>query len=203
MGFRKSIETCLSKYADFRGRASRSEYWYFVLFVIVVALIASVLDVLLSTFVVNALSSLALLLPNLSVVVRRLHDTGRSGYWVLAFYLTIGITLTLSVGISLYYPSPVIIPLLLVTCLIILIIIYFVFTLLPSMEGDNKYGPNPLRVSADADVQQSRGATGGSHQHLVRDVFAEIERLGKLRGDGVITEVEFEELKAEAIRGMT
>src|SRR5436189_326586 len=93
MGFGAAIQSCFSKYATFRGRAPRSEYWYFVLFSILIQIPASILDSALSpertssrNGPVSALLSLALLLPSLAVTVRRLHDTNRSGFWVLAFY---------------------------------------------------------------------------------------------------------------------
>ncbi len=75
----QSISTCLGKYADFSGRASRSEYWYFVLFsyIVVFAFDAAHLSAL------STLVSLGLLLPTLGAGVRRLHDTERSGWWIL------------------------------------------------------------------------------------------------------------------------
>ena len=92
MGFGRAISTCFSKYATFRGRAGRAEYWYFNLFYILIsfALVSAF-------FVLNAadegsavgmaflgltvLVSLAFMLPLLAVLVRRLHDTGRSGWF--------------------------------------------------------------------------------------------------------------------------
>jgi uncharacterized membrane protein YhaH (DUF805 family) len=79
----ESVQTCLTKYADFKGRARRSEYWWFVLF----GLLASVVT---SWFIGDALSwivSLALFIPQLAVGVRRLHDTNRSGAYY--FFLLI------------------------------------------------------------------------------------------------------------------
>jgi uncharacterized membrane protein YhaH (DUF805 family) len=78
MTFQDAITTCFNKYAEFVGRARRSEYWWFVLFGIVVSLVLSPLSTSLSL-----LASLALLVPNLAVSVRRLHDTGRSGWYLL------------------------------------------------------------------------------------------------------------------------
>ncbi len=75
----------------FSGRASRSEYWYFFLFCILVGLATAVVDMVIfgvnEVSPVNALTSLALFLPSLAVAVRRLHDTNRSGWWVGGFWL--------------------------------------------------------------------------------------------------------------------
>ena len=88
MDFMTAVRTCLSKYVDFSGRARRSEFWYFVLFTFLVGIVASILDGVLGTDYDDrggGLSvrspALALLLPWLAVGVRRLHDTGRSGWW--------------------------------------------------------------------------------------------------------------------------
>ena len=77
----------LNQYFDFAGRARRKEYWMFVLFCFLFSIIAGVLDGLfgltipvLETGVLGLIVSLALMIPNLAVSVRRLHDTGRSGF---------------------------------------------------------------------------------------------------------------------------
>lgn len=78
MTFQESIKVCFAKYADFSGRASRSEYWWFVLFILLVSMAASVISPKLS-----ALFSLATLLPSIAAATRRLHDTNRTGWWQL------------------------------------------------------------------------------------------------------------------------
>lgn len=110
MGFTEAIKACFSKYATFDGRARRSEFWYWVLFQFLVGLILWFIPFI--GWIVNIL----LILPNISVGVRRLHDTGKSGWLYL---------LTL-------------IP------LINLILIYFY--LLDSQPGANQYGPNPKGI---------------------------------------------------------
>jgi DNA-binding CsgD family transcriptional regulator len=78
MTFFESIRTCLAKYAEFNGRASRSEYWWFTLFVtLVVSALVYVSEVWASIFLI------AMLLPLLAAGARRLHDSGRSGWWQL------------------------------------------------------------------------------------------------------------------------
>jgi uncharacterized membrane protein YhaH (DUF805 family) len=81
----ESIKTCLNKYADFTGRASRSEFWWWVLFVVVVRY---VLHHFLG-FWIGTLFSCAVLIPNLAVGARRLHDTGKSGWWQLLFFVPV------------------------------------------------------------------------------------------------------------------
>jgi uncharacterized membrane protein YhaH (DUF805 family) len=92
--FGEAVTVCFRKYAVFRGRASRSEYWYFVLFVLTVTLGSVLVDAwtadsegagLLAGVVLLVLSAimLASILPSLAVSVRRLHDVGRSGWFLL------------------------------------------------------------------------------------------------------------------------
>ncbi len=78
MTFQESIKVCFSKYADFNGTASRPEYWWFVLFIVVVSLALSAISPMLS-----GLFSLGTLVPSIAAATRRLHDTQRSGWWQL------------------------------------------------------------------------------------------------------------------------
>ena len=73
-------------YAQFEGRASRSEYWWFYLFTVLAGLAA---DMIGNT--VGNLATLVFFLPGLAIAVRRLHDVGRSGWWVLILFTVIGI----------------------------------------------------------------------------------------------------------------
>lgn len=111
----------LKKYAVFGGRARRKEYWMFFLINFIISIVLTLIDNLIGTFsyqagvgVLQSLYSLAVLIPSLAVTVRRLHDTGRSGWWIL-------------IGL---------IPL--IGGLVLL-----VFMVLDSEPGANKYGPNP------------------------------------------------------------
>ena len=90
MGFSDAVQNVLmNNYANLDGRASRSEYWWFVLFNLIVSIVTFVIDSTLGTMVtydmgyVGLIALLALLLPNVSVSVRRLHDIGKSGWWIL------------------------------------------------------------------------------------------------------------------------
>ena len=92
MSFADAIKTCFNKYVDFSGRARRSEFWYWWLFTLVVDIVARAADgVADDGRLIGSLASLALLLPTIAVAVRRLHDSGRSGWWfLLVFAIVIG-----------------------------------------------------------------------------------------------------------------
>ena len=118
------LEALTKKYATFEGRARRSEYWYFVLFYVLVIFVLVIVDGLAGTFseeaeigLFSGLFMLATILPSLAVMVRRLHDTDRSGWWVLINLIPI------------------------VGALVLL-----VFTVLDSQPGTNRFGPNPKGV---------------------------------------------------------
>ena len=89
MGFAESVKTCLGRFATFSGRASRPEYWWFALFVALGTVILSILDSVVfgaspeSTKVFAPFWQLALFIPLLATGWRRLHDTGRPGWWLL------------------------------------------------------------------------------------------------------------------------
>jgi len=100
MGPISSVKTCFVKYVDFKGRAPRSEYWYFTLFVVVLSWVSTYLDFQFSlTYgegfseqgILNLITSLLTLLPSLAVGIRRLHDIGKSGWWILLPFTIIGI----------------------------------------------------------------------------------------------------------------
>jgi uncharacterized membrane protein YhaH (DUF805 family) len=111
----------LRKYAQFSGRARRKEYWFFVLFNTIISLLLAVVDGLAGTFdpesgwgLLSGIYGLAVLIPSIAVGVRRLHDTGRSGWWLLLFLIPI-------IGT----------------------IVIIIFLVLDSEEEENKYGVSP------------------------------------------------------------
>jgi uncharacterized membrane protein YhaH (DUF805 family) len=87
MGFSEAIATCFSKYATFSGRAPRWEFWFFYLFGVIAGLVGELIDLAAGTTVIRVLIGLALLLPNIAVSVRRLHDIDRTGWWYLLVFV--------------------------------------------------------------------------------------------------------------------
>ena len=97
MDIQTSIKTCFNKYATFSGRASRSEYWFFVLFAILGSIVTLIIDVnilgysLESEYTpINSIFSLILFIPSIAVACRRLHDVNQSGWWQLLWITIIG-----------------------------------------------------------------------------------------------------------------
>ncbi len=86
MDFQTAVRTCFQKYAMFEGRASRPEYWWFFLFLVVGNFVLGMVSDTL-----GLIFSLATLMPGLAVGARRLHDTGRSGWWQLIALTIIGV----------------------------------------------------------------------------------------------------------------
>lgn len=85
LNFGEAVQRAVTvNYCNFQGRASRSEYWWFFLFCFIVGAVISTLFFWSETMetIVSGIFSLALLLPSLGLAVRRLHDTGRSGWWI-------------------------------------------------------------------------------------------------------------------------
>ena len=93
MGFTDAVRNALmNNYVNFNGRASRSEYWWFFLFTMILQFIALPIDIVVLGYdmmdpgaiqIVGTIAGLALFLPGLCVLVRRLHDLGKSGWWFL------------------------------------------------------------------------------------------------------------------------
>ena len=128
MDFQQAIKTCFSKYVTFSGRASRSEFWWFMLFIFAGNFILGFVDLSLfgrtaegdTISILGALFSLAVFLPSIAVGVRRLHDVDKSGWW----YLLILIPL---IG------------------WLILIVFFFIHQ---GTAGSNRFGEDPLGGAA-------------------------------------------------------
>ena len=101
MDFQTSIKTCFNKYADFSGRALRSEFWFFCLFGLLGGIITTIIDIMILGYSIesygplNIIFTIALILPGIAVTARRLHDVNRSGWWQLIELTIIGILLIL------------------------------------------------------------------------------------------------------------
>ena len=90
MYFVESIKKCFTKYVDFSGRSSRSEFWHFILFTLLVSICAAIID---TSGTVQKVFNIIILLPILAVSVRRLHDINESGLWLFIVFTIIGIIL--------------------------------------------------------------------------------------------------------------
>lgn len=125
MGFGEAITSVLKNYATFTGRAPRSEYWFWALFFLIICIVTSILDAAIfpwSSFgegPVSLIASLGLILPNISVGVRRLHDIDRSGWWL---------------------------PIILIP--LVGIIVFLVWACTRGTLGPNRFGPDPLPPGA-------------------------------------------------------
>ena len=155
----------IEKYADFTGRAPRAEFWWYFLAVIIASIVARIIDNILGMNVMGPYGPLSLILmlgllvPNIAVAVRRLHDTDRSGWWILlpivpyclAFVLggaammggaASGSAMGMGAGMSIAS----IFLLIGAACALLLLVFYC----LPGTPGDNRYGPNPYGAGAVA-----------------------------------------------------
>ena len=144
MGFSDAIKTVLTKkYATFAGRASRSEYWWYTLFIILLASVLSLVMVAGMDFNTGEFGTLAMLgggllgifylgilIPSIAGGVRRLHDRNMSGWWYLGF-IVLGFVPVVGFLASL--------AMLVLFCL-------------KGTDGDNRFGPDPLRPTARADI---------------------------------------------------
>jgi uncharacterized membrane protein YhaH (DUF805 family) len=137
------IQKCFRLYFDGKGRARRAEYWWWILFTVVLAFVASFIDVMAFGYnsytsqpnntVFNLIATLAVLSPSIAVTSRRFHDIGLNGWLVAAVfgaYLVAGMMMAamMPVGAVLFGA----------TALVVLVI-----TIIPSKAGPNQYGPNP------------------------------------------------------------
>jgi uncharacterized membrane protein YhaH (DUF805 family) len=82
MNFVDSIKLGFSNYVNFAGRACRSEYWYWALFVLIGAIVARIIDYVIGAPIAYTIFGLAVLIPYIAIGVRRLHDTDRAGWWL-------------------------------------------------------------------------------------------------------------------------
>ena len=118
MTFGEAVRSGFDHYAKFDGRASRRAFWWWVLFVFLVGIAANIIDLAIDAPVFTALVGLALLLPNLSVSIRRLHDTDRTGWWILIYLIPL-------IGL----------------------IVLLVFYLQQGDSGENRFGPPPAETA--------------------------------------------------------
>ena len=121
MTFGEAVRSGFDHYVKFDGRASRPAFWWWVLFVVLASVGANIIDLAIGAPVFSAIVGLGLLLPNLSVSIRRLHDTDRSGWWVLIWLIPL-------IGW----------------------IVLLVFYLQQGDAGENRFGPPPATAPTPA-----------------------------------------------------
>ena len=132
MDFQTALRSFWTRYRDFKGRSRRSEYWFIQLFLVVTNIAVAIIDLALMGWdvdrfianggggIVGLVWILVTIVPALAVLVRRLHDTGKSGWWALVGFLPL-------VGA----------------------VVLLVFTVTDSSPGENKFGISPKESSAD------------------------------------------------------
>lgn len=179
----------MKRYGVFEGRATRSEFWWFTVTLMGLAFVALLIDGAITQEkqaagqiepggIITALLVLIHLLPSFTVTVRRLHDTNRTGWLVL---------------LNLIPP---------------LNLIILVLVCLRGTPGPNRFGPDPFAAPGEVTERSlsplgagglrtaPQTALAGPTRH---DLIAELERLGRLRKDGHLSDAEFEVMKAEAL----
>ena len=130
----------LKRYSQFSGRSRRKEFWLFVLLCIAVSIVANIIDGILGMSgmfagiygPVTLLAALALVIPQWAVGIRRLHDTGRTGWWMLLGLLPL-VTMVLSLTLGLWFLN--------IFNLAGLVLLFFF--VLEGTRGPNQYGPDP------------------------------------------------------------
>jgi len=178
MTFSDAIRTCFTKFFTFSGRASRPEYWFFFLFILIWNIIAGIIDWQFFTQItttetggvdtvtatsarpVQSIVGLIVFFPHLAVAFRRMHDTGRSGFYaLLPILLIVGALAVLIFGIGIanqFHGGTldilftratllIVIPTLIVLCVSPLLVLWWLAR--PSQPGTNQYGPNPYEVA--------------------------------------------------------
>jgi len=141
------VDTVTNHYVDFSGRVGRAQFWYYVLVAFVLGIGVSIVAAI-TTHLLSTLFALALLLPNLGMAVRRLHDSGKPGIWALLLLVPVLVQILLglmvfSVGMwgvfGIFYALIQLVSL--ASLVAVVIIIYFCVQ--PGEPGSNVYGPPP------------------------------------------------------------
>lgn len=162
MSFKEAISICLKqKYSTISGRASRAEYWWFTLFMYIIFVAIYALMLLMAAFVrqeidyspllavflvimfgIMGIVSILLIVPSICVTVRRLHDIGRSGWWILLSF------------------APIV------------RFVVLVFTLMPSQPTANEYDENPLEQESDINIIKNEEISGYMKKQTFQGVLS-------------------------------
>ena len=123
MNFGEAISSGFNRYVDFEGRSSRAEYWWWTLFAILVNIAATVIDLAIFATdfgAASAIAALGLILPGTAVAVRRLHDLGKRGWWLLLIFVPV-------IGA----------------------VVLLVWYCMKGTMGDNRFGSDPLQAAPE------------------------------------------------------
>lgn len=140
----------IQRFGQFSGRAPRAEYWWFYLATIIIGFIAGIIDRIIGSDIgiLGLVVNLALLVPTLAVTVRRLHDTERTGWWILAPVGPLA-ALAITAGAGIFDGSLETSPStgfwISLFLLIVAAIVLFIFMILPGTDGPNRYGEDPYK----------------------------------------------------------
>ncbi len=163
------------KYATFSGRATRAEFWYFMLFNIIVTIILSFVDEIFGTTfpesilgLFGTIYTLIALLPSWALAVRRLHDINKSGWWILLSLIPI-------IGGF------------------ILLIFYCI-----DSKGNNEYGINKKGNTPSFENEHEINKNGNTPS-FNSDSISELEKLSELKDKGIITQEEFDNKKRQIL----
>ncbi|MEZ5094121.1 DUF805 domain-containing protein [Nocardioides sp.] len=120
MSFGEAVSSVLNQYVGFEGRARRREYWFWVLALVLAEIVAGIVYGMSHTLggILLAIIGIGTIVPTIAVSIRRLHDTDRSGWWLLLGLVPFGA------------------------------LVLWVFYLMDGTPGDNQYGPSPKAVAA-------------------------------------------------------
>lgn len=134
MGFSQAVRRCFRSYARFRGRASRAEFWWFFVFLLLLDVVGAVIDGTLGLEELGPADlalSLLTLLPSAAVAVRRLHDTGRAGWWLLLPAVGLSAAAVWPAAASLAQAA---------------LLAFVIFAAMRGDAGPNRYGKDPLAL---------------------------------------------------------
>jgi uncharacterized membrane protein YhaH (DUF805 family) len=145
MRFRQAVTVCFQDYFTFSGRARRSEYWWFILFILVGNVVLSIFDRALfgddMLLGLNGLFTMFVLIPQLAASWRRLHDTGRPGWFNFLPSIPLAALISIVIRSGGEVNSGVVMLLGLIAIALALMVLFF--HTLPTHEGPNRFGPEP------------------------------------------------------------
>jgi len=145
------MDTVQNHYMDFHGRVGRAQFWYYILVVGVVEIVAAIVGTVFVTTLVSAVVALALLLPNAGMAARRMQDTGKSGQLVWLWVIVGGVWSVLNLlmglagpfGLAFFLAFYLTIGWIISLAMLVVSVIIIYFCVQPGNPGDNAFGPPP------------------------------------------------------------